>query len=353
MNRKPNLKDVAELAGVSAITVSRVLTHPDKVSDKLRQQVEQAIHELGYIRNHAASALASNRSGVLAVIIPSLSNIVFNEVLQGIYSAVKPHQLQVILGDCHYSPLEEEKLITTLLSQAPEGLILTGTDQTDYARKLLQNARIPVVQLMELTDQPIDINIGFSHLAAGMAMTQHLLARGYRRIGFLGARMDPRTQQRLAGFKRAIEQWNHDAALHQQAPQTSQPSPDQPELCQQFVVSTSQSSSIKLGGQLLQAVMAESHGQCDAVFCCNDDLALGALFEARKMNLRVPVDLAIAGFNDLEASALVEPGISSVASPRFAMGQQAVELLMKKASGAQSEFTPIDVGYSIMVRGST
>jgi len=341
MNRKPNLKDVAELAGVSAITVSRVLTTPEKVSDKLRQKIEQAIHQLGYIRNHAASALASNRSGVLAVIIPSLSNIVFNEVLQGIYSAVKPHQLQVILGDCHYSPLEEEKLIATLLSQAPEGVILTGTDQTDYARKLLQNAGIPVVQLMELTDQPIDINIGFSHLDAGMAMTQHLLARGYRRIGFLGARMDPRTQQRLAGFKRAIEDWNLTQARESQA------------LCQQFVVTTGQSSSIKLGGQLLQAVMAESQGQCDAVFCCNDDLALGALFEARKMNLRVPADLAIAGFNDLEASALVEPGITSVAAPRFAMGKQAVELLMQKASGNQTEFPPIDVGYSIMVRGST
>ncbi len=339
MHRKPNLKDVAELAGVSAITVSRVLTHPDKVAAKSRLKVEQAIAELGYIRNHAASALASSRSGVLAVIIPSLSNIVFNDVLQGIYSAVKPYQLQVILGDCHYSPLEEEKLIATLLSQAPEGLILTGTDQTDYARKLLQNAGIPVVQLMELTDQPIDMNIGFSHFDAGKAMTDHLLARGYRRIGFLGARMDPRTQQRLAGFNQAVAVWN------EQQPQ--------PASCQPYVVTTGQSSSIKLGGQLLQAVMAESQGQCDAVFCCNDDLALGALFAARKMNLRVPADLAIAGFNDLEASALVDPGITSVASPRFAMGQQAVELLLQKARGERCDFAPVDVGFSIMARGST
>ncbi len=347
MNRKPNLKDVAELAGVSAITVSRVLTHPDKVAAKSRQKVEQAIAELGYIRNHAASALASNRSGVLAVIIPSLSNIVFNEVLQGIYSAVKPHQLQVILGDCHYSPLEEEKLIATLLSQAPEGLILTGTDQTDYARKLLQNAGIPVVQLMELTNNPIDINIGFSHFAAGKAMTEHLLARGYRRIGFLGARMDPRTQHRLAGFRKAIEDWNtaNNAKNSGAEPSSAR--------CEPYVVTTSQSSSIKLGGQLLQSVMAESAGQCDAVFCCNDDLALGALFAARQMNLRIPADLAIAGFNDLEASALVDPGITSVASPRFAMGQQAVELILQKASGAQTEFSPLDVGFSIMVRGST
>ncbi len=338
LHKKPNLKDVAQLAGVSAITVSRVLTDPDKVSDKLRVKVEQAINELGYIRNHAASALASSRSGVLAVIIPSLSNIVFNEVLQGIYSAVKQHQLQVVLGDCHYSPLEEEKLVATLLSQSPEGMILTGTAQTDFARRLLQNAAIPVVQLMELTDQPIDINIGFSHLQAGEAITAHLLGKGYRKLAFLGARMDPRTQQRLAGFKKALADHNSEGAAAQQA--------------RQYIVTTSQSSSIKLGGQLLQAALAESEGQCDAVFCCNDDLALGALFEAGRMNLRVPQDIAICGFNDLEYSALVEPGITSVAAPRFEMGKQAVELLMQKIAGSPTP-APIDVGFQVVTRGST
>lgn len=340
LHKKPNLKDVAQLAGVSAITVSRVLTDPDKVSDKLRVKVEQAINELGYIRNHAASALASSRSGVLAVIIPSLSNIVFNEVLQGIYSAVKQHQLQVVLGDCHYSPLEEEKLIATLLSQSPEGMILTGTAQTDFARRLLQNAGIPVVQLMELTDQPIDINIGFSHSKAGEAITGHLLARGYRKLAFLGARMDPRTQQRLAGFKKALAEHNANPTATDQSQARS------------YVITTSQSSSIKLGGQLLQAALAESDGQCDAVFCCNDDLALGALFEAGRMNLRVPQDIAICGFNDLEYSALVEPGITSVAAPRFAMGQQAVNLLMQKIAGHPTP-APIDVGFQVVARGST
>lgn len=333
MNKKPNLKDVAKVAGVSAITVSRVLSNPDKVSEKLRAKVEQAVHEIGYIRNHAASALASRRSGVIAVIIPSLSNIVFNDVLQGIYSAVKQHHLQVVLGDCHYSPLEEEKLIATLLSQSPEGFILTGTDQTDYARKLLKQSGIPIVQLMELSDCPIDMNIGFSHFNAGVDITNHLLQKGYRKLGFLGARMDTRTQQRLAGFKKAIADFK------------------QP--CQSYVVTTTQSSSIRLGGQLLQAVMAESQGQCDAVFCCNDDLALGALFETKRMNLKVPADIAICGFNDLEASALVEPAITSVASPRFEMGQQAVELLMTASGEDKTHKPPIDIGYRIVERAST
>lgn len=333
MSPKPNLKDVAKVAGVSAITVSRVLTDPGKVSDKLRHKVEKAIHDIGYIRNHAASALASKKSGVLAVIIPSLSNIVFNDVLQGIYQAVKAKNLQVLLGDCHYSPLIEEQLIATLLSQSPEGIIVTGTAQTDYARKLLLQADIPVVQIMELTNQPIDMNIGFSHYQASYDMTKHLLQRGYRAPAFVAARMDPRTQQRLAGFKQAIADW--------------------PQPCRSFIQTTVQPSSIKLGGQLLQAVIAESDHQCDAVFCCNDDLALGALFESKRMNLKVPKDIAICGFNDLEASALVEPAITSVASPRFDMGRQAVEMLFSAAGKSRCVLAPVDVGYSIMVRSST
>ncbi|MDX3774288.1 LacI family DNA-binding transcriptional regulator [Chromatiaceae bacterium AAb-1] len=333
MSRKPNLKDVAKVAGVSAITVSRVLTDPTKVSEKLRTKVEQAVREIGYIRNHAASALASARSGVIAVIIPSLSNIVFNDVLQGIYQAVKQHNLQVVLGDCHYSPLEEEKLIATLLGQSPEGFILTGTDQTDYAKRLLQQADIPIVQIMELTEQPIDMNIGFSHFNAGFDITRHLLQNGYRSLGFLGARMDPRTQQRLAGFKKALAAW--------------------PEPCESYIQTTPQSSSVRLGGQLLQALIAESDGKCDAVFCCNDDLALGALFESKRMNLSVPGDIAICGFNDLESSALVEPAITSVSSPRFEMGQQAVEMLVNAYGKTRHSVPPIDVGYQIITRRST
>lgn len=333
MNRKPNLKDVAKVAGVSAITVSRVLTDPSKVSEKLRVKVQQAIRETGYIRNHAASALASSRSGVIAVIIPSLSNIVFNDVLQGIYEAVRPHNLQVILGDCHYSPLEEEKLITTLLGQSPEGVILTGTDQTDYAREMLLRANIPVVQIMELTDSPIDMNIGFSHFNAGHDMTNYLLQQGYRSIGFLGARMDPRTQQRLAGFKQALAEW--------------------PEACDSYIQTTPQYSSVKLGGQLLQAVLAESKGKCDAIFCCNDDLALGALFESKRMNLAIPDNIAICGFNDLESSSLVEPSITSVAAPRFEMGRKAVEMLVDGVNKPRHSIPPLDIGYSIKARFST
>lgn len=333
MNRKPNLKDVAKVAGVSAITVSRVLSDPGKVSDKLRTKVEQAIRQTGYIRNHAASSLASSRSGVIAVIIPSLSNIVFNEVLQGIYQAVRPYNLQVILGDCHYSPLEEEKLIATLLGQSPEGIILTGTDQTDYAKEMLQRANIPVVQVMELTDTPIDMNIGFSHFNAGYDMTSYLLEQGYRSLGFLGARMDPRTQQRQAGFKQALAEW--------------------PEPCDSYIQTTPQYSSVKLGGQLLQALVAESKGNCDAVFCCNDDLALGALFESKRMNLRVPDDIAICGFNDLESSSLVEPSITSVAAPRFEMGLKAVEMLVGAFNKPRHSQPPLDIGYQIKARHST
>src|SRR5690554_6253795 len=199
------LVDVAAVAGVSAITVSRVINQPDKVSDLLRRQVQAAIDSLGYIPNQFASSLASAKSRVIGVVIPSLSNIVFNDVLRGVYTAAGKAGYKVLLADTHYSPLEEEKMVRTLLSQTPQAMIVTGGDQTRACRTMLEKARVPVVQIMELLDEPIDMNIGFSHWQAGYDIVSKLLATGYQRIGFIGARMDPRVQQRMQGYQAAME----------------------------------------------------------------------------------------------------------------------------------------------------
>ena len=203
--KKLTLVDVAVAAGVSAITVSRVINQPEKVSEVLRHQVQKAIDILGYIPNQYASSLASSKSKVIGVAIPSLSNTVFTDVLRGIYDVMGGAGYKVLLVDTHYSPLEEEKMIRTLLSQAPEGLIITGGDQTKACQNLLQKARVPVVQIMEILSQPLDMNVGFSHWQAGYDVVTHLLDEGYARIGFIGARMDPRVQQRMQGFKKALE----------------------------------------------------------------------------------------------------------------------------------------------------
>src|SRR5690606_33280193 len=280
IHKNITLVDVAVKAGVSAITVSRVINKPEKVSEPLRRQVQAAIDSLGYIPNQFASSLASAKSNVIGVTIPSISNAVFAEVMRGIYEVAGKSGYKVLLVDTHYSPIEEEKMVRTLLSQAPEALIITGGDQTRACRTMLEKARIPIVQIMELLEEPIDMNIGFSHWQAGYDVADALLNTGYTKIGFIGARMDPRVQQRMQGYQTAMERARRP--------------------WQGLIMTTPEPSSINLGGELLKSLLSETKGELEAVFCCNDDLALGALFESQRMNIRVPNELAICGFNDIE-----------------------------------------------------
>lgn len=331
--KKVTLVDVAAAAGVSAITVSRVINQPEKVSESLRQQVQKAVDSLGYIPNQYASSLASAKSKVIGVAIPSLSNIVFTDVLRGIYDVMGTAGYKVLLVDTHYSPLEEEKMIRTLLSQAPEGMIITGGDQTRACQNILQKSRIPIVQIMEMLQQPLDMNIGLSHYQAGYDVVKHLLDKGCARIGFIGARMDPRVQQRMQGYKTALE----DAGKY----------------WKNFIVTTPEPSSIAVGGELFKSLMAATNGVVDAVFCANDDLALGALFESQRMNIRVPADMAICGFNDIEAAQFVNPSLTSVSVGRYEMGVRAAEMLVDTLNGKHPAKKIVDMGYQIKQRLST
>jgi LacI family gluconate utilization system Gnt-I transcriptional repressor len=308
--KRLTLKDVAEKAGVSPITVSRVVNHYAGVRGEVRAKVEAAISELGYIPNRSASILASSRSKLIGVLIPSLSNIVFNDVLRGIYSIAVPTNYQILLADTHYSPMEEERSIRILLGQSPDGLIITGGEQTDTAKAMLKASSVPVVQIMDQVEDPIDMNIGFSHFEAGAAVAKYLLEKSYRKIGFIGARMDPRTCNRLAGFKSVISAANR--------------------LDLKRVITNPQPSSIAMGAMLFRELMAATDGECDAVFCCNDDLALGALDECKKMHINVPEKFGIWGFNDIEMAAYAEPSLSSVRVNRYKMGSQAMELILER-----------------------
>ena len=331
------LKDVAEKAGVSPITVSRVVNGFEGVRSNVREKVEAAISELGYIPNRSASALASSKSKIIGVLIPSLSNVVFNDVLRGIYDVAGPASYQVLLSNTHYSPIDEERAIRTQLGQSPDGLIITGGDQTDAAKEMLSAADVPVVQMMDKVEAPIDMNVGFSHFEAGAAVAQSLLDKSYTRLGFIGARMDPRTCDRLAGFKSVLKAANC--------------------LDSKRIVTNPRPSSVAMGTTLFKELMAATQGDCDAVFCCNDDLALGALHECKKMHIEVPAKLGVCGFNDMEMAAYVEPSLSSVGVNRYEMGVKATELIFERINNADAGITPpsnyINTGFELIMRDST
>ena len=331
---RATLADVASRAGVSPVTVSRAIRHPEMVSEELRLRIDDAVRSLSYIPNHLASALASTRTQIVGVIVPSLTNGVFDDYLSAIQDVLYPAGIQVLVSNVRYSELEEEKAIQTLLGYHPEAMIVAGVDQTERSRLLLKHSGVPVVQTMDVTDTPIDLNVGLDHGEAGAAAVRYLYELGHRKIAHLTARGDPRARRRHAGYRRAMEELGiYDARLVEASPQIS---------------------TVEMGSRHFAAVL-ERVGDVSAVFTCNDDLALGTLFECQRRGLRVPDDLAIMGFNDLDFCVATAPALSSVSIERQKMGVWAAQSILEiiRGSGRRPRQSQLDVGFSIKVRGST
>jgi len=329
---RTTIADVAVRAGVSPITVSRALREPARVSEPLRRRIEDAVRALNYVPDLHARALASARTNVVGVLIPSISNTVFADVLRGIHDRAEKTDLQVQFSNTRYSLVEEERLIQLYLSQSPAAMIVVGIDQTPAAAKMLREASLPIVQIMELGPEPFDMMVGLSQFHAGRAMGEHLLSAGYRRIAFLAARLDPRSNRRMAGFRAVMA----EAGLDDDS----------------LIVQTKAPSSVAMGCELLRETVRR-RPDVDAVFCNNDDIALGALFESQRMGIKVPEQLGIAGFNDFEMMAAAEPPITSVATERYEMGVTAMDMIARTIAGDPPEQKVVDLGFHLCPRAST
>lgn len=326
------LSDVARTAGVSVATVSRALRSPDLVAPATLKQVHAAVTALGYVPNPAAQALASARSKVIGVIIPSVTNAVFAELLRGVMDATEATPFKPQFVNTRYLSAREDELVRLFATQRPAGMIVAGIDQSGDAREALAGMGCPVVQVMEAGPDPIDMMIGCSQTDGARAAVAHLVGQGYRRIGFLGARMDPRAQRRLQGYRAELE------AAGLAAPAR--------------VLTTPQPSGVTVGRRLMADFLA-MHPEADAVFCNNDDIALGALFECVRRGIRVPAQMGIAGFNDLDMAQGAEPGITSVRTHRYEMGFQAVRMIAAATEGMRPDPAAVDLGFTLIVRDST
>ena len=329
---RTTIADVAARAEVSPITVSRALREPARVSEPLRRRIDDAVRALNYVPDLHARALASARTSVVGVLIPSITNVVFTDVLRGIHDRAEQTDLQVQFSNTRYSPVEEERLIELYLSQSPAAMIVVGIDQTPAAAKMLRAADLPIVQIMELGPDPFDMMVGLSQADAGRAMGEHLVSAGYRRIAYLAARLDPRSNRRMAGFRAVLA----EAGLDDDS----------------LIVQTKEPSSVAMGCELLRQLMRQ-RPDVDAVFCNNDDIALGALFECQRMGIKVPEQLGIAGFNDFEMMAAAEPPITSVATERYEMGVTAMDMVARTIAGDPPAEKIVDLGFHLCPRAST
>ena len=209
---------------------------------------------------------------------------------------------------------------------------MTGIDQTDASRDLMAKCGRPIVQIMEPSADPIDMAVGFSHYDASRALAAHLIAAGHRRIGFLAARLDPRSLRRIQGYKDALSQ----EGLADETLMTVTPAP----------------SSTALGRDLFRDLLAR-RPDIDAVMCVNDDVAFGVLFECQRAGIAVPGRIGVAGFNDLDGAAVIYPSLTTVKTPRYQIGRKAVEMAIAAIEGVDIPQRRIDLGFEIQAREST
>ncbi len=339
---RATLADVARLAEVSPITVSRALRGERAVDAALVARVRVAAERLGYVPDPAARALASRKGTHVAVLVPMLSNALFVDLIEAAQRELRPHGYQTLLGITHYDEHEEEQLLREQLMHRPAGLLVTGLNQSKATAALIAASGVPCVHMMELPSSKEDprLCVGFSQAQAAAAMTERLLKTGARRIAFAAAQLDPRTLQRLDGWRATMQA----AGCYAPTLEWLNPAP----------------SSLALGAVMFEQIAAQAE-RPDAIFFCNDDLAQGGILAALRLGVRVPQDLAVVGFNDLTGSEHMHPPLTTVRTPRSAIGQRSAQLLLERmsaASGGNALSSPsvqpahIDLGFEVVVRES-
>ncbi|MCW6512322.1 LacI family DNA-binding transcriptional regulator [Hyphomicrobiales bacterium BP6-180914] len=321
------LADVARAADVSEITVSRILRNVGPISETTRRRVLDAVDQTGYVRNQIAGTLASATSNLIGVVIPSLSNIVFADVLRGIDAGLEPSGFRPVVGITDYKADAEEKLVTSLLAWKPAAIIIVGFDHTDITRRRLKQSRIRVVELMDIDSEPIDLAVGMSHRAAGLATGRHLIGRGYRRFGYVGHdwTTDRRARLRWDGLVQALE----EAGL---------------ELVDQRLHGGP--SSTQAGREAL-ATLLQGAKHPDVVVFSNDDMAVGGVFHCIAEGIVLKRDLALFGFNGLDVGQALPKPLSTVRSNRFRIGKIAVEQILLRPERNGTPET-INTGFEIV-----
>jgi LacI family gluconate utilization system Gnt-I transcriptional repressor len=304
------LRDVSEASGVSEMTVSRVLRNKGDVSATTRAKVLDATKSLGYVPNKIAGALASQRVNLVAVVIPSMSNMVFPEVMTGISEALGETGLQPVVGITNYLPDREEKVLYEMLSWRPSGIIIAGLEQSDASRVMLENSGIPVVQIMDIDGDPIDAMVGISHRRAGRKMAEAILKSGYQNIGFMGTQMplDHRARKRFEGFTQALAKQGVEI------------------MDSEFY---SGGSALAKGRQMTKSILKRSP-ELDFIYYSNDMIGAGGLLHLWDQDIEIPRQIGLAGFNKVELIDGLPLQLATMDSCRFEIGKKAAQIIASR-----------------------
>lgn len=324
MTSKPKrpltLRDVSDASGVSEMTVSRVLRKRGDVSDATRARVLAAAKELGYVPNQIAGSLASQRVNLVAVIIPSLSNLVFPEVLTGINETLDDTPLQPVVGVTNYLPEKEERVLYEMLSWRPSGVIIAGLEHSDASRDMLEAAGIPVVEIMDVDGRPVDAMVGISHRRAGREMANAILKEGYEQIGFLGTKMplDHRARKRFEGFTEGLAKSGIEIADR---------------------AFYSGGSALVKGREMTQE-MLERSPDLDFLYFSNDMIGAGGLLYLLEQGVDIPGQIGLAGFNGVELLQGLPRKLATMDACRREIGQAAAKIILNESLKAPDPDQP-------------
>ena len=324
--RNLTLRDVSEAAGVSEMTVSRVLRGRGDVSAATRARVEAAARALGYVPNRIAGGLASQRVNLVGVIVPSLSNLVFPEMIAGLEEGLAGTGLQPVVGSTGYDPDREEKTLFEMLSWRPSGLVVAGLEHTDAARAMMGAAGIPIVEAMDVDGDPVDAAVGISHRRAGHAVGREIAARGYRRVGIVGTKVDGdhRARKRLEGLEQALREAGIAVAAR---------------------ADYAGLSGFAKGRELTDDLLARAP-DLDFLFYTNDLTAAGGLLLCLERGIDVGGALGLAGFNGFTLLDGLPRKLATVDSCRRQVGRVAARIVAgdwdwsETAADRRIELTP-------------
>jgi len=323
-SQRPTLQNIADRVGVTKMTVSRYMRNPESVSENTRYKIATIADELGYIQNRAPVMLSKSSTKVIGVLLPSLSNHVFSSFTQGIEVVTNLKGYEIIIAHYSYNKEIEERKIAFLLSYQVDGLILTSLSHTQRSLKMIKTAGVPVVEAMEISDNPIDMAVGLDHVEASYSAVKAMIDKGLKHIYYFGARLDNRTKLRMQGYDKAM----------QEAGLTT------------YHILTHEHSSFTLGGELLSRALSECP-QLEGVFCTNDDIAIGTILACKERAIRVPEEISVVGYNALDIGQAITPRLTTVSTPRYQIGEKSAELLLAAIEGERQERNIYDLGFTL------
>ncbi len=333
--RSVTMKDVARTAGVSVMTVSRAFKSDTSVSHATRDHIRQVATDMGYVLDSTAATFRSQRTGFVAVTIPSLNNANFADTVSALTDGLLSANMQVLLGATNYDTAQEERMIRQLLQRKPEALVVTGGRHTDQAIRLMTNAGIPVIETWDLPVDPVAHVVGFSNRDALTPLVAHLVSTGRRRIAFIGgdADGDTRGADRRHGFVTAMEQHDLDPTR---------------------LIRAGKPPISMLEGAAAMAHLLADMPDTEAAICVSDLSAFGAMTECARRGVRVPHDMAIAGFGNYEIAGVSVPTITTIDPQPRRIGLRTAELIaMILRDPHQAETLRFEIAPKLVIGGST